>query len=254
MSIKNQLLLTTATLGLLVCAGCHSLTETGLVSTVKTGTIEAYPTVPIGKAFEATFDDAKWRSDESDKGVRFVEFTGHFSKDALRKTEAIFQRCAAPIKDVHEMPNYTFIKRIGQEPVPMLQKVSDARGDGYGAASDHSSARWWQQSGAWMSMMRMADENKGNEARIAELFNSNADSLLLEFFGKIGPDFPNFDRFVREAGDITTCGPHDGTETGVTFQFQFTPDGKKFSLSHIDMKPWERINYTPKSVLEYVFK
>ena len=153
------------------------------------------------------------------------------------------------------MPNYTFIKRIGQEPVPMLQKVGDARGDGYGVTSDHSNARWWQQAGAWTDMMRMADENKGNEARIAELFNSNADDLLLEFFGKIGPGFSNFERFVREAGDITACGPHDGTETAVTFQFQFTPDGKAFLLSYIDMKPWKRIGVSPEErVVSYVFK
>lgn len=254
MTRRTNLALTLAIFGLLFCVGCSSLsTGTSLVSAVKNGTIEAFPTVPLGKAFDATFSDAKWRSDESDKGVKFVEFTGHFSKDALNKSEAIYQGCAAPIREVHEMPNYIFIKRIGQEPVPMLQKVADARADGDGG--DHSSAHWWRQAGAWTDMMRMADENKGNEVRIAELFNSSADNLLLEFFGKIGPGFPNFERFVREAGDITACGPHDGTETTVTFQFQFTPDGKTFSLSYIDMKPWKRINvYSPEELLQYVFK
>jgi hypothetical protein len=71
----SSLSITLAATGLLlISAGCQSLsTGTNLVSVVKNGTIEAYPSVPIGKAFEATFDNPQWRSAESEKGVKFVE-------------------------------------------------------------------------------------------------------------------------------------------------------------------------------------
>ncbi len=104
--------------------------------------------------------------------------------------------------------------------------------------------------------MGMAEENKGNEDRIAELFNTNQDWALIETFGKIGPEFPQFREFVKKAGDITTCGPDTEEKlASVQFQFQFTPDGKTFSLSYINMKAWTVIGIVEtKSVLEYVFE
>jgi hypothetical protein len=51
------------------------------VSKVKNGTIPGYEKTTIGKAFEASFDDSKWKAFEGKKGERVVQFTGKISKN-----------------------------------------------------------------------------------------------------------------------------------------------------------------------------
>jgi len=52
------------------------------VAAVRSGVLAApYNTTTVGKAFEATFTDPKWESKESDKGARFVEFTGRLKPE-----------------------------------------------------------------------------------------------------------------------------------------------------------------------------
>ena len=46
------------------------------VNTVKSGTFPQYQTTTIGKAFEGTFQNPKWRSFTGKKGANVVEFTG----------------------------------------------------------------------------------------------------------------------------------------------------------------------------------
>jgi hypothetical protein len=82
---------TLAAFEILICIGCQSKTaasigllEDPLVSEVMNGAIREYPNVPIGKAFDATFDNPKWTSGESEKGVKYVEFTGHLKDSFFR--------------------------------------------------------------------------------------------------------------------------------------------------------------------------
>lgn len=241
----SSLSITLAATGLLlISAGCQSLpTGTNLVSVVKNGTIEAYPSVPIGRAFEATFDNPQWRSAESEKGVKFVEFNGRLKsskhKEVFDAALSEYHKCASQVDEVHRMPNYSFLKHLADKFYPGYEG-----GIAFG----------------------MAQANKGNEARIAELYNSNSNpdaptdsfkwELVLQDAGKIGAGNPKFDRFVKEEGDIKKCGP--GTEeelAAVRFQFEFTPDAKSFSMTYIDLEPWKRINLSAREdVLQYVFR
>ncbi len=53
------------------------------VDVVKNGVFPRYPTTTIGKAFEGTFQNAKWESFSTAKGEIVVEFTGTITKFAL---------------------------------------------------------------------------------------------------------------------------------------------------------------------------
>ena len=46
------------------------------MSLVKTGTIFGYEGYPIGKTFDASFDNPSWEHFESNKGAQVVEFNG----------------------------------------------------------------------------------------------------------------------------------------------------------------------------------
>ena len=175
--------------------------------------------------------------------THLVEFTGRLKaskhKEALDAALSGYNKCAAQVNEVKAMPNYSYIK------------YSASFSDGYRGTF----------------ALKMAEAHKGNEARIAELYNSGSNpddpngddpswSVLLQDRGKIGAGNPDFDEFVKKAGDITRCGP--GTEeelAAVQFQFEFTPDAKSFSMTYINLEPWKRIHIsTREDVLQYVFR
>lgn len=56
-------------------------TESDLVTSVKNSSLFAYPNTTIGNAFDKSFNNTQWVAKESEKGVRFVEFTGDYSNE-----------------------------------------------------------------------------------------------------------------------------------------------------------------------------
>ena len=75
MRVKTVRLLVVGTLMLmtLLTSGCG---DDKYVTAVKTGTLQMEPNIQIGKAFENFFANTKWKSFQSDKNQRIVEFTG----------------------------------------------------------------------------------------------------------------------------------------------------------------------------------
>lgn len=134
------------------------------VKTVKTGTIGQYPYVPIGKAFDATFAAPTWKSGESEKGMKFVEFRGRFQKVALEKSRTVYQECVGPRNDVAKLPVFSFVYAIGHYGIPVLSTVSDARTNQVRGAYE-SAPYWWGHMQAWQGLMHFAEQNKGNEPR-----------------------------------------------------------------------------------------
>lgn len=61
---------------LLVLAGCKQNDATML----QESTMDDYPSLTIGKAFNGTFTDAKWDAFKTDKGRRIVQFDGMVSQ------------------------------------------------------------------------------------------------------------------------------------------------------------------------------
>lgn len=61
---------------LLVLAGCKQDDATML----QESTMDEYPSLTIGKAFDGTFTDAKWQAFKTEKGRRIVQFDGKVSQ------------------------------------------------------------------------------------------------------------------------------------------------------------------------------
>lgn len=86
-----------AVIGLVACGGSRASQETTAtgrpeaavaqsspeIESVKNGVLPEHDTTTVGKAFEGTFQEAKWRSFVSPKGVTVVEFTGTAKYGAL---------------------------------------------------------------------------------------------------------------------------------------------------------------------------
>lgn len=96
MTTVSNISITLALVGLLTCGGCQSFTSstaqgaststgnTGTpsshrgpeVEVVRNGVLAGYDSTTVGKAFEGTFQNAKWSSFETPKGATVVEFDG----------------------------------------------------------------------------------------------------------------------------------------------------------------------------------
>jgi hypothetical protein len=77
------------------------------VNIVRNGVLKAHNTTTVGKAFEGTFQNAKWTSFETPKGATVVEFNGKVQPDVLSKNgfgssvdeDRLTQECSAPLAD-----------------------------------------------------------------------------------------------------------------------------------------------------------
>ncbi len=75
---NRKRLLTLSLLFLLAaaCPSCGSWIPNSAVQVVRNGVLDKYTTTTVGKAFEGTFQDARWTSFVSPKGVTVVQFDG----------------------------------------------------------------------------------------------------------------------------------------------------------------------------------
>ena len=71
------------TVGALTSVGC-GLVGVGPIATVTNGVLNGYDSTTVGKAFEGSFQDAKWTTFVSPKGVTIVEFNGTVKMSALQ--------------------------------------------------------------------------------------------------------------------------------------------------------------------------
>jgi hypothetical protein len=79
------------------------------VATVRGSVLSApYNTTTIGKAFEATFTNWKWESKESEKGARFVEFTGRLKPDAYKERFDRHKKCIDSAEARHDSAGAVF--------------------------------------------------------------------------------------------------------------------------------------------------
>jgi hypothetical protein len=123
MSIHPKLALAITAVGLFTCVGCQSLTSSTAkgattkpepteqtpppthrgpeVEVVRSGVLGRYDSTTVGKAFEGTFQNAKWSSFETPKGATVVQFDGTVTADALKKAglpwDAYYDAKVAPV-------------------------------------------------------------------------------------------------------------------------------------------------------------
>jgi hypothetical protein len=71
-------------LGVIAFVTFRSQAKGSGVETVRGGVLTNYNTTTVGKAFEGTFQNAKWTSFVSKKGVTVVQFDGTVSAEALK--------------------------------------------------------------------------------------------------------------------------------------------------------------------------
>jgi hypothetical protein len=82
----SRISISLAVVGLLVCAGCGSSPLTSSpIGVVKNGVLTGYESTTVGKAFEGTFQNAKWTTFETPKGATVVEFNGTLKPKASSK-------------------------------------------------------------------------------------------------------------------------------------------------------------------------
>lgn len=66
------------------CFSPHSVfADSGPIGIVKNGVLKDYPSTTVGKAFEGTFQNGKWKSFETPKGATVVEFDGTISSAGI---------------------------------------------------------------------------------------------------------------------------------------------------------------------------
>jgi len=63
--------------------------DPSIIAVVKNGVLAEYNTTTVGKAFEGTFQNAKWSSFETAKGEVVVEFNGTGASDAFRQARIV---------------------------------------------------------------------------------------------------------------------------------------------------------------------
>jgi hypothetical protein len=81
-----QMKMTLLALLLAALVGCGSsggVEASDDISTVKNGVLADFNTTTVGKAFDGTFQDGKWTSFRTQKGVSVVQFTGIITADAV---------------------------------------------------------------------------------------------------------------------------------------------------------------------------
>ena len=86
-------------LTILICAGCAFTSSD--VAVVRNGSLSDYPSTTVGKAFEGTFQNAKWTSFETAKGRTVVQFDGTIK---LPEMEAMFG-CGSECRKQYELSN-----------------------------------------------------------------------------------------------------------------------------------------------------
>jgi hypothetical protein len=72
------------------------------VDTVRNGVLADYNTTTVGKAFEGTFQNAKWRSFETAKGETVVEFQGTMKLPQLVETFGCSPACQKQLETLHD--------------------------------------------------------------------------------------------------------------------------------------------------------
>jgi len=85
MTSSRRLTIAACLLGMLALAGCQALHSD--IDVVRDGVLADYNTTTVGKAFEGTFQTAKWTSFVTPKGATVVEFNGTIRADVLLKHE-----------------------------------------------------------------------------------------------------------------------------------------------------------------------
>ena len=88
MNTNTILLIALVLPGGLSLTGCSTAKSTA-IDVVKNGILTGYDSTTVGKAFEGTFQAAKWTSFVSPKGATIVQFDGTVTRDALDRAEFI---------------------------------------------------------------------------------------------------------------------------------------------------------------------
>jgi len=122
MMTNSNLPITLAMVGFIACSGCQSSrsstskagsTSSGVAETffghhgpeidvVRDGVLTGYNSTTVGKAFEGTFQNAKWSSFETAKGATIVEFKGTMKLSMFTDLFGCSPACQKRLDDFHD--------------------------------------------------------------------------------------------------------------------------------------------------------
>ncbi len=242
--MNNFILLLLASIGLAFVCGCD-----GSVSLVKNGTIGRYSDVTIGKAFNASFDNAKWKSATTEKGRTIVCFTGKINQKthdaALKSSTSVY----------NALHNYI----TNSTEYEALRKLC------------------WSKKTEWetANQKKMDDisiEFANKRDKYSELCNKHGDrnelKLLDEEVNVLGDKLNQYGEQKRQL--MSECGKTEekfGKEFAedfkknsywpvgqdVEFNFIVYPDGKNFEIDSFSNESWANQGLPLESVLKVIF-
>lgn len=154
MTTLSKLSISLTILGVMACGGCQTFTSSTAqgastsetptahrgpeVEVVRNGILTGYNTTTVGKAFEGTFQNPKWTSFVSPKGVTVVEFNGTIKMKAL-------QDGAFKIKEGNEVLNPLVTNCMGTLGLTeqMTQEANKPTDGGYGGGYGRLPVLYW---------------------------------------------------------------------------------------------------------------
>ncbi len=195
------------------------------IKLVKNSTMRQYPTVTIGNAFDASFDDGNWNSFQTDKKEQIVEFTGKISKGL--HTVAVTE-----LKDLQEQTlNPNNIQQI------------NIRYQLFSFSLSYFMGKDWEYK-----------KTKDNPIFSKLDKKYNCDGIILEGGNLPAPNCKDKEgqtQYVNEAIEELIIHFWE-TGTPVKVQWAILPNGKGFKVKSMESDSWSGVEYN--KIMSYIFQ
>jgi hypothetical protein len=246
---KHHLLLLTLPLLAAALTMSCGLVQTE-IDTVRNGILANYNTTTVGKAFEGTFQNAKWTSFVSPKGVTVVQFNGTL------QPERLLQRVTADLLMTNNIlggyaetrrQNCTASLQLG-DTLAQLKRQGEETDQEYQAKAQTTLKTVSQQFSAIAYRGYTYGLNKGYDIRDLHNFNPYDNEPVAYSIEKRGDVdvFPFHDLFVAwraeleaekrqfAAADAKIADCMNSTPIAVKFQFVLSADKNTFQCGYVD--------------------
>lgn len=177
-------------------------------ATVRNGYMTGYPSTTIGKALDASFDDAKWQTFTTDKGAKVVSFTGTIN--ASLHANAV-ERLMRPVQNAATEPDLNKRAAAYDGVMPYFQTAVNH------LKEQNRLQPLWDKHGC--------EKNGAGKPPSCDVITAQ-----MIFMGE-----------VVEAWAQDAYWP---TGTPVEIQWTINPDGRSFSLASMNSQAWQGVPFT----------
>jgi hypothetical protein len=216
-----------------------------VVETVRGGVLADYNTTTVGKAFEGTFQNAKWSALETSKGATVVQFDGTIKANKI-KAELTDM---AQIQKIHDdLQNACIASEVLTDRVAKLKSDTAASLQAYNATLADYTKRF---NLAYNEQTRPSTPFAGKEwSEIGPVFNAERTEL--------DKTYADQEALIKHQEDelsaiIVKCIASKADDVEIPVKFQFTisaADKKTFKLSYVD----NAFGNDPDRALPFIYK